>query len=331
MTEKIAFVTAVESGILEAQCVRWAGSIRRHAGELSGVPIVAVKSRYGPGLACSTRKAFDRLDVRFIERRSHPKYAWYHFLNKILALVEAERVLNAERIAFLDCDVLVTKPPHEYLIPDDVDFSAAPSDEGAVGTTGPSCPHEKSWTRMCSLLGVAVEELPWVTTYLEEMRIRLYWNSGVYVYRPSTGFALKYMADCLKVLDAREGFQHGGELYVEQVVLGLSVVKHKLRWKHLPETHNYPIASFLEKQIGCEDFASAAVLHYHDALSPGFFVKIADRLKEAHPECADWIVPMGPLFNPASHRARLMREWLRVWRGVYRKQYRRALAAAYSA
>ncbi len=331
MVEKLAFVTAVESGNLESQCVRWAESIRRHAGEMSGVPIVVVKSRFGPGLARSTREAFDRLGVRFIERKSHPKYAWFHFLNKILALIEAERVLSAERIAFLDCDVLVTKPPHEYLIPNDVDFSAAPSDEGVVGTTGPSCVHEQSWARICSLLGVTLEELPWVTTYLEGMRIRLYWNAGIYVYRPSTGFASKYMNDCLNVLDAREGFACNGEHSLDQVILGLSVIKHKLKWRHMSESHNYPVASFLEKQMDRPDFASAAVIHYHNALSPSFFAKMAARLRVAHPECADWVVPMGPLSNPASRPARALSECLRVWRGVSRKRYRRAVAAAYSA
>lgn len=321
----MAFVTAVESGTLEAQCSRMIESLRRHGGAYANCQIVVVNARFGPRLTASTLRQFRKFDVQYFKCESHPRYAWFHYLNKIIALRRAEQVLDAHQLVFLDCDTLVVQEPSSLHLHDSEDFAAAPSDEGCVGTTGEKCVHDNCWRRICGLLDMSLDSVPWTTTYLEQSRIRLYWNAGIYVYRRATRFADRYFDACLAVLQANEGFAHNGEHSLDQVLLALSVVKHEMRWRHLPESHNYPVASFLPTQLSRTALAEAAIIHYHDAMHSHTWDKFLLALSQHHPHCVDWLASQGPITNPAPMRARVLAEMLRISRGIPRKRYRRLI------
>lgn len=316
------FVTSVESGSIEQQCVRMVESIRRHGGRRSQDPVIAVTPRFGPPLEASTLRIFERLDVVHLIRPSHHRYAWFHFLNKPLALCSAEQHVSAEQVTFIDCDTLIVSNPGDLLLGPQEDFTAAPSDEGVVGSTGPSCEHDADWTRICTLLGVPVDRLPWVSTYLEAMRIRLYWNAGIYAYRPATGFAGEYLSDCLKVLDANEGFARNGEHCIEQVVLGLTVMRLGMRWRHLAESHNFPVTRGMAARLEHTGFRDAAVIHYHECLDSPFYGRFLEALQSAHPSCGDWLAKLGPVQAARPPHWRLISEALRIWRGLARRRYR---------
>lgn len=324
------FVTAVEAGPLEEQCVRMVESLRRNGGALAADPVVAVTSRLGPPLSAATRAIFDRRGVLHLKRDSHPRYAWFHYLNKVLALQMAEAAIPARQVTFIDCDTLIVKEPSALLLAEDEDFTAAPSDEGVVGSTGPACRHDVSWKRFCDLLGLRLDDLPWVVTYMEGLRIRLYWNSGIYAYRTGTGFAAGYLDDCFKVLGANEGFASNGEHNIDQVLLGLTVARLNLRWRHLPNSHNYPVTPALSRQMNSREFLEAAIIHYHDSLQPAHFGAFVRQLQRADPDCAGWLESLGPITDNRPLHWRALSEVLRVWRGTYRRRYRQRVAQRYS-
>ena len=56
---------------------------------------MAVTPRFGPPLARATRRRFSELGVRHVRLRSHPRYAWYHYLNTPIALAAAEELTDA--------------------------------------------------------------------------------------------------------------------------------------------------------------------------------------------------------------------------------------------
>src|SRR3954470_5332540 len=128
----ICFVACVESGPLEAQTVRLAESIRRFGGALSGGEILAIPPRSAPPLSRETRRRFAELGVRHERLRSHPKYAWYHYLNTPIALAAAERLTDADVICWTDSDLLFMAEPTELALDPTIDFIAGSTDNGVV-------------------------------------------------------------------------------------------------------------------------------------------------------------------------------------------------------
>jgi hypothetical protein len=324
----ICFVACVESGPLEAQTVRLAESIRRFGGALAGSDIVAVTPRFGPPLARATARRFDQLGVRHAKLASHPRYAWYHYLNTPIALAAAEELTDAELLCWTDSDVLVLDEPSDLLLEPGIDFTAGTIDDGVVGTTGPDSPHDGDWRRLCEVVGIDIDELPWVVTSLEGMRIRLYFQAGVYSFRRGIGFSQYYLEMCIDAMDEHFGFAHKAENYTEQACLGLAAHKMGLRWRQLDPTHNLPVASFLPHAHDPETLAKARVLHYHDSMQPHFWETFLERLAPAHPDVHAWLRARQPLADPAPAPWRAVREGLRIARGVPRRRYRSTVAAA---
>jgi hypothetical protein len=326
--ESICFVSCVESGPLEAQTVRMAESIRRFGGSLADSEILAITPRFGPPLARQTRKRFKELGVRHERIPSHPSYAWYHYLNTPLAMAAAEELSDATLLGWLDSDVLFLGEPEEFKLAPDVDFAAAVTDNGVVGSTGEGSPHEADWRALCELLEIDVETLPWVMTYMERERIRLYFQAGIFIYRRGLGFSKFYLDMCTQVLDARFGFSHSAEHFTDQICLGLAMFKFGLRWRQLSDSHNFAMASFLPEQYSREDFRATRVLHYHDGLGPHFYAEMLDRLERSHPDVHAWLSAEQPLTDPAPRPHRVLREGLRVARGLPRRRYRLQMRSA---
>jgi hypothetical protein len=324
----ICFVACVESGPLEAQTVRFAESLRAFGGALADSEILAITPRFGPPLSGSTRRRFRELGVRHERLRSHPKYAWYHYLNTPIALAAAEELSEADIICWADSDLLIMDEPRELLLAPDLDFIAGSIDDGVIGTTGPDSPHDADWRRLCELLDIDVESLPWVTTHMDQERIRLYFQAGVFAYRRGMGFSQFYLDMCTDVLDTGFGFSHKAENYTDQVCLGLAAHKMGLRWRQLDTSHNFPMASFLPQYDRPEQLAKTVVLHYHDAMQPEFWDTCLERLAATRPEIHAWLKDRAPLGDPAPAPSRLVRQALRIARGVPRRRYRARVAAA---
>jgi hypothetical protein len=322
MDTRICFVACVESGPLEAQTVRLADSLRRFGGALAGSEVLAVTPRFGPPLTRGTHHRFRELGVRHERIPSPPEYAWYHYLGKPRSLAAAEELTDAPLLAWLDSDIVALGEPTELALPPELDFAACATDTGIVGTTGPGSPHEDAWRRLCGLLDMDVDELPWVTTELEGERIRLYFNSGVFSYRRGIGFSELYLELCTRMLNERFGFAANGEHYTDQFCLGLAMLKAGLRWRQLPYSLNFAVASYLPDEQTVPGFAEARLLHYHDSMEAHFWPELLRRLEQAHPEVHAWLRDEQPLGDPAPPAWRLMREWLRVTRGVPRRRYR---------
>jgi hypothetical protein len=297
-------------------------SLRQFGGRLADEPVLAIKPRFGPPLARSTHHRFDELGVRFIRMPSHPRFAWFHYLNKPVAMLAAERSCDADVLAWVDADVLVRKEPSAFLLPADVAFTAGPTDYGVVGTTGPQDTHDPYWRSICEALALELEDLPWLTTYVEQEQIRFYLNAGIFAYRRRTGFAEHWLGNCLRTLEARVGFAESGETRLEQVALGLTVLQQGLAWKPLPHSHNLALASYLDDEYDADLMSDARLLHYHDSLEPHQWQKFLRRAEVAWPKLAEWLRPQGPITNPAPRHWQFAGEIVRMARGFPRRIYR---------
>ncbi|MEM7412881.1 MAG: hypothetical protein AAF430_21795 [Myxococcota bacterium] len=316
-----SFVCCVEAGRLEPMTVRLADSLRRYGGKYAKVPFYAVTPRQGPSLSRETLRRFDALDVRYIRAPQKSPYTWYHFYNKPLALKLAEEQADTPFMAWLDCDLLVLDEPEEFALEDGYDFIAAAPGHDIIGTTGPGDPHEPHWAKACEIVDVGLYDLPWITAHVTQRRIRLYWQAGVFGYRRDTGLAADYLHCCDRLLDAGFGLPANGVHWLEQMALGFAMVRKGLAYTELPESHNYAVASYLDEERGDDVLEAARVLHYHDAMDPGYWDRFLSVMRHSHPEPATWLEPQGPILDPQSRPVQLAAKLLRGWRLSQRRRH----------
>lgn len=316
----MTIVVCIESGALEPLTIRMVDSLRRFGGRFANLEVVAVTPRMTPPLARETLRRMSELGIRHL--KLHPKnpYAWHHYTNKAEAIAAVEQETNTDAIAWIDSDILFMRAPDNLELSPGVDFLANASDTGMVGSTGEGDPNDLFWQRSAALIGKDLDELPWLETG-DGHRIRFYWNAGLYVYRRRTNFGREFLSDLRLFLDQRVGKTHIQVHAIDQVVLGLTVIRLGLAWKALPDSSNFPVCSFLPANYDAAKVTGVSVLHFHDSMDPERWDKLLQTIAPGHPEIHAWLKPQGPVVIPAFTFGGIAREALRIGRGVRRKIY----------
>jgi hypothetical protein len=317
MASRISFVVCVESGVLESMTVRAVESLRLFGGRFAESPVFAVTPRPGWRLNKWTTRRFRELGVEHVRLASPRRFSWYHYLNKPVALATAESVAQTELVAFLDSDTVVLQEPEALDLEAGVDFAASVSDVELGATTGPGHPNEAAWEEICVLVGLVPDDLPWVRTWLDEARVRLYFNSGVLVYRRSQKLGARQLKVLTRVFNAGIELPGSASRMVEQVVLAPLVVSDGVPWTALPFSHNSTMISLLDYKA--EHLRDARILHYHDSMSPDHWPQFLERIETERPEAASWLREVGPIASPATPLARAAGEGLRIARGALRR------------
>jgi hypothetical protein len=319
----ITFVCCVESGWLEAQTIRMVESLRRWGGQFANTPIIAVKPRLGPPISHKTRQVFDRWQVEYlpIQVKKKKRYPWFRFLNKPYALIEVEERSTSEYICWLDSDLLFLGEPDQLILKEGEDFVACASDKN-IGTVGPEDAFEPYWKEICQVVGIDVKDLPWVTTQMEGKRIRLYWNSGIFVYRRKTSLAKHHLETSVQLLESRIANHNAGIYFTDQIAIGLAMVKMGLSWRALPYSHNYTMSSLIHEEWYKEQqLKEALIIHYHDAMWPHFWPEFLRCMGNTHPDVADWLNSLGPMKNEASAHWRAVSKMLNFLRAQKESAY----------
>jgi hypothetical protein len=316
----IAVVACIEAGELETKTIRMVDSLRRFGGRFADLEVIAVTPRFGPRLASKTRTRLSELGVRHIQIHPKTDYVWHHYMNKAQAVMAAEREVTTDQILWIDSDIIFLREPNDLELPPGIDFAASAPDTGLIGSQGADDPQDAFWSRCANLIGQRVEGLPWLTTG-DGHRIRFYWNAGLYIYRRSSCFGREFTSDFERSMRARVARNHAQVHGMDQVILGLTVLRLGLAWRAIPDTSNFPVLSFLPDNFDPAKVLRADVLHYHDSMGLDLWPKLLATLEPSHPQVYQWLASLGPIADPASRGARLLREALRVKRGVDRRLY----------
>lgn len=313
-------VFCIESGYFEAQTLLAIESLRRFGGKLANVPVLAITPRLGPSLTRNTRRCLDELGVTYIRRDLRHSLSWYGFMNKPLAVMLAAEYASTEQLIWLDSDVLIAAEPELLWLEPDIDFVACSTDKN-VGTAGPHDKSEPYWVALSECMGLNIDQLPWVVTEWKQERIRFSFNAGIFAFRRNTGLAKAYLETCEKLVNSSIAYRGLGIGNNEQPALAFAAINSGLRWRMLPESHNYNLSPKPPGMYKREALHSARILHYHKGLTKSEYAWTLAEIEATLPELFNWLKDRVPLNTKIGGLNRsLIRRALREWR--VRKQNR---------
>jgi hypothetical protein len=309
-------VTVIEAGPLEKQVCLLVESLRRWGGRLATATVVAVKPRRGPELSRTTRITLDRLDVEYCRIHREDGFAWFHYLNKTAA-VKHVAARHRGVIIWLDADILVVNEPSELLLgpikASGPKFAACASDKN-IGTSRDDDDFAPYFQAACSALGVDFTSLPYVITEDEQIPIRSYWNSGVYAFAASSGFADIHHNFTLSLVSKGIASRESKLFFSDQVSLGLAAHHLDLKRRNLSLNHNFFVqpANVLSRLTAAD--SDIRIIHYHGSLWPSAFENFCAGLERSYPEVALWLRGQGPLTNTMHPISRVYRKLLELHR-----------------
>ncbi len=323
---RLTFTCCVEYGTLEEGTIRFAESLRKFGGEFADCQVIAVTPRRGAPLRPETLKRFRELGVQYLKIAPPNRYSWMSYVNKYFALREAEKHARGDLMVWMDSDVIVLGPPTELLLAPDEDFAACQRDKN-IGSRGPDDEWEKYWNKVCSDVGLKTDDLPWVETTADHERIRLYWNAGIFVYRPSAKLLDAWYDAMDKVLDKTDSSNLNDLFWTDQVCLSLVAVLKKLRFRHLNGALNYGIATHFKDHLTPDGLRTAKLLHYHDSMKAANWTWFLDQMGEPQPQVRGWLETLGPVAEPTNFGGKVIRDAYKAVRQVRRRIWSRSHGA----
>ncbi len=191
MTEFPTIVTVIEGGPLEHQIKLLVESLRRWGGSLANAPVIAVQPRRGPALSKSTSIALNVSTsniAAFIATTNSPGTLG----STRPPLFAMLRESHPGTIVWLDPDVIVLDDIPELWLdpenPNSAQFAACAPEQG-IGTARDDDEHAPYFRAVCETLRVDFQSIPYIVTERDRVRIRAYWNAGIYAFVGASGFA----------------------------------------------------------------------------------------------------------------------------------------------
>ena len=319
---QITFVSCIERGRLEDETVLMLDTLRRNGGRLADARVLVVVGRRGAALAPATEAALARLGVELIHDRQQNPAPWFNYANKIAAVTIAQKLATTPLIAWLDSDVLVASEPTGLLLDDGEDFGGR-CEFLPPALHADSPVHVPYWEKLCALVGIGHEQLPFVRMEHLGIDMRLNFNSGIFVWRRSSVFAKAYKDLFVSLLRSRLA-QHDGNFFTaDQVIIAPLLIAQGLRWKHLELVDHHMI--FQQQLVGpgaSPDMSRSHLIHYSRSLNPPYRDQFLARLQREQPELFAYLQTRAELVRGKEPRmGRIAALALKAYRGLRWRLY----------
>ncbi|MCP4632007.1 MAG: hypothetical protein GY855_03700 [candidate division Zixibacteria bacterium] len=218
-------------------------------------------------------EGYDKLDadmeVKFtalgaeIKTSVTPKEAlWLYFAGKVFAAGKAEKeaVKKAQILVWMDEDTIVLQEPLEFELDDNIGFAYRPVMHNRSGSLYSEKPGP-FWSRIYELLEVEENSLFPMVTPADRQTIKVYFNAGLLVVRPSYGI-LKNWGESFETLYndstlvemCKEDIEKRIFIHQTALVSTVNILKQK-EMVELPASYNYPIF-FHQQYEAVGDFCS---------------------------------------------------------------------------
>lgn len=312
----VAFVLCVEAGNLENQAGLLVRSIRRWGGGYSQSRIVAYRPRVGPPLRRETIDLFDAHAVDLDETVRNRDLHHYPIGNKVFAAAAAEHDLDDDVVVFLDSDTVILGEPSDLDLSGGAAIALRPVDRKGRGSEGPHDPADAYWTRLYDLCGVQDDRF--VTTTVDGLSVRAYWNAGLIAARRDAGIFGRWLRDLCTL--ARAGHLPGGKMTnLDQVALStatadvddITVLDHR---------YNYPLPlrARLPEPMRTLGIDQLVHVHYHQWFNRSGYLSLVRPPLDRTSARYEWLsaaLPFEPLIHdrPITRQRRFTRGLRRLW------------------
>jgi hypothetical protein len=321
-SDAITFVSCIERGRLEDETILMLETLRRNGGALANSRALVVVGRRGAPLADSTKKALSRLNAELIYDRTINPAPWFNYANKLVACTIAQRLATTPLVAWLDSDVLIAAEPIGLLLKADEDFAGRCEFLPPAMHKGDPV-NVPYWQKLCALVGVRPDQLPFVRMEHLDLDMRLNFNSGVFVWRKSSTFAKAYFDTFVALLKSRLA-QHDGNFFTaDQVIIAPILIAQNLRWKHLDLVdHHMVFQGMIDGTGAAPDMSKSSVIHYSRSLTPPYRDRFLARLEAELPAVHAMVTSASSLDRASEgSAAHAMATLLKAYRGARWRLY----------
>jgi hypothetical protein len=238
----------------ETNALLLTSSIRRFAGALSQARIWCFVPQIGKQLSNTTQARLQELHVDLIPLEIDRQRLQFFFATQITACALAESMAQGqtEILAWLDANTIVLQEPKAFLLPDDMCLGFRPVHHTLAGSRYDE-PLDPFWTLVYRCCNVSEDRVFPMTTHVDGVRIRPYFNAGFLITRPEKNLLRTWCKTFFRVYRTPgfEEFYQRDERYTifaHQAILS-GVILSTLgadEMQELPPTYNYPLHLYAE-------------------------------------------------------------------------------------
>jgi hypothetical protein len=318
----VAFVLCVEEGNLENQADLLVRSLRQWGGRYADSRIVAYKPREGPPLQTRTLHVFDELGVELDDAVRNRELQHYPIANKVFVTAAAEEELGEDVIVFLDSDTVILNEPSDLDLGRDQPVALRPVDRKGRGSEGPGDRAEAYWTRLYELCDVRDDRF--VTTTLDRIEIRAYWNAGLVAARRDAGLFGRWL-EHLRILVAADHLPGGKMTNLDQAALSTATATVP-QVLELDDRYNYalPWRPRLPEPMRSLSLDDLVHVHYHQWFNRPDYLALVRPPFDPESSRYAWLaqfLPFAPVIHdrPVTGPGLVPRALQRRWRGRLRR------------
>jgi len=292
-------------------------TLRRFFGDWSRCPIYAYSPRRSNIVSSWMLDVYRHFDVIPVIENINTDFVDYPLANKPICMAHAECELGSEFLVFLDSDILCWRQPDLFDIGSHADLAMTVDTTKSVASSGLDDPLDSVWNDLYRVFGSNPDIF--VTTSLDEKRVRGWWGSGVIVVRRNSGLMGKWLEGFVQAMTGVK-FPETACYLREQMTMSALALSCYARFVELPISYNYQVQNYSfysEKGVSPD---KAILWHYQPYFDREFrkFSKLAaskstvsekiaaaevfvKRLRESYPEMIGLDESMMQVFKKKIH------------------------------
>ncbi|HSF83387.1 MAG TPA: hypothetical protein VLA49_19270 [Anaerolineales bacterium] len=244
--------TSQTNGLLLAE------SLRAFAGDLAQAPVWFFSPEDGDDLSPAFESRLLGLDVNLIRIDMEAEILRFPLGAEACLAAGAEAALEdqASLLAWLGANTVVLGAPVDFLLPENKRLGVRPVHHLLIGSRLDQ-PLDPFWGQIYSYCRVPAGHIFPMTTHIDAVEIRPYFNAGSLLVRPEEGLLRSWRQAFLEIYHqpAMQAFYRSDAMYkifIHQAVLaGVILAAYSPAQIHtLPPTYNYPLHLYEEDITG---------------------------------------------------------------------------------
>lgn len=238
---------------LRVQALMLVHSLRQFAGDMADLPVWIFVPE-GMEMDSDTQAVLDDLGVECHSIPIKKSLLRFPFAAKAVAGAAAEELAAKKGyiLAWHDRTGMIRHAPTAFYLPGDKSFGFRPTDVGNIGAPFGK-PLPPFWQSICDHFNLSADDLPPITSVLDQQKLHLYINAGLLVVRPEKGILRAWEENLIQTYDLPEFKPYYQEdqayfFFMHQAALTAAVV-HKTSIEErliLPDDYLFSVDNFFD-------------------------------------------------------------------------------------